>query len=115
LALSHLIRSFRLADRIGFEVILPENLVAVAVALAEAGHVTLAWKLIGYDQAHFNNSSRFFLQKWLRVRLADVEKTTDTTGRASAITAGARLDRQGFMRLLAQAENSSEQPAGLEG
>jgi predicted ATPase/class 3 adenylate cyclase len=115
LALSHLIRSFRLADRIGFEVILPENLVAVAVALAEAGQVTLAWQLIGYDQAHFNDSRRFFLQKWLRVRLADVEKTTDTAGRGSAITAGARLDRRGFMRLITQAENSAEQMAGPEG
>jgi hypothetical protein len=116
LALDHLIRSFRLADRIGFESVLGVNLIAVAVALAEAGRMTLAWQLIGYGQANFDPTwVRYRGSKWLQARLANLETTIDTTQRAIAVTAGARLDRRGFMRLVAQAENSAEQMAGPEG
>jgi hypothetical protein len=55
-ALDYLIRSFRLADRIGFHPFLGEAVFAVAVALAEAGQITLAWQLIGYGQAHYRDS-----------------------------------------------------------
>jgi hypothetical protein len=115
LALGHLIRSFRLADRIGFESLLGVNLVAVAVALAEAGQMTLAWQLIGYGQANHDPTwVRYRGSKWLLARLANLEKT-DTTEHDGAVTAGARLDRRAFMRLIAQAENSSDQVAGPEG
>jgi predicted ATPase len=110
LALGQLIRAFRLADRIGFGSMFREHLVAVAVALAEAGQMTLAWQLIGYGQAHhplMRELGRTGV-KWLHARLANLETTSDTTERDRAVTAGARLDRRGVMRLIAQAENSSQ-------
>jgi predicted ATPase/class 3 adenylate cyclase len=110
LALGDLIRSFRLADRIGFDIVLGEELVAVAVAVAEAGQMTLAWQLIGYGKAHYHDT--WMRSKWLQARLANLETTIDTTELDRAATAGARLDRRGFMRLIAQAENSSQQVAG---
>jgi predicted ATPase/class 3 adenylate cyclase len=112
LALDHLIRSFRLADQIGFESMLAEHLLAVAVALAEAGQMTLAWQLIGYGQAHHHYTSMGDPgRKWLQARLANLETTIDTTERANAVTAAARLDRRGFMRLVAHAENgAAERP-----
>jgi hypothetical protein len=116
LALDHLIRAFRIADRVGFEGNLGNMVFAIAVALAEAGKMTLAWQLIGYAQAHYHHSlMRGYSHLWLQSRLANIETSIDTARRASAITAGARLDRRGFMRLIAQAENSSEQVAGPEG
>jgi predicted ATPase len=114
LALGHMIRSFRLADRIGFESLLGVNLLSVAVALAEAGQMTLAWQLIGYGQAHYHHTwmrDRGHPQvKWLQARLANLESTVDITERASAVEAGARLNRRGFMRLLAEAETSADPP-----
>jgi predicted ATPase len=117
LALGHLIRAFRVADRIGFESVLRENFLAVAVALAEAGQMTLAWQLIGYGQAHHSliRDLGHYHTKWLQARLATLETTTDATERGGAVTAGARLDRRGFMRLIAQAENSSHKMAESEG
>jgi hypothetical protein len=112
LALGHLIRTFRLADRIGLQARLGEEVFAIAVALAEAGQLTLAWQLIGYSQAHFRDSPvRNRSRDWLQALLANLETTADTTERDSALTAGARLDRRGFMRLLAQAENNAERIA----
>jgi hypothetical protein len=116
LALGYLIRSFRLTDRIGFQAFLGEAVFAVAVALAEAGQITLAWQLIGYSQTHFRDSPLSYTSRnLLQARLANLETTIDTSQRADAVTAGAGLDRRGFMRLIAQAENSSEQMAGPEG
>jgi predicted ATPase/class 3 adenylate cyclase len=113
LALGHLIRSVRLADRIGFENLLRVNYLSVAVALAETAQMNLAWQLIGYSQAHYHPTwMRDRGSKWLQARLDNLETTIDTTQRANAVTAGARLDRRGFMRLIAQTENSSEQVAG---
>jgi predicted ATPase len=112
LALGHLIRSVRLADRIGFENLLRVNYLSVAVALAEAVQMNLAWQLIGYGQAHYHPTwMRDRGGKWLQARLANLEINIDTTERDGAVTAGTRLDRRGFMRLIAQAENSSEQVA----
>jgi hypothetical protein len=114
LALGFLIRAFRVSDRIGYAGNLGNVVFAVAVALAEAGQMTLAWHLIGYAQAHYHDSlMRGYSHHWLQARLANLETSIDTTGRASAITAGAGLDRRGFMRLIAQAENSSDQVAGI--
>jgi hypothetical protein len=117
LALGFLIRAFRVSDRIGYGGNLGNVVFAVAVALAEAGHMTLAWQLIGYAQAHYHHSlMRGYSHLWLQARLADLESTIDVTERASAVEAGARLDRRGFMRLLAEAETSAELPvAGPEG
>jgi hypothetical protein len=107
----YLIRAFLLTDRIGNRARLGEEAFAIAVALAEAGQITLAWQLIGYGQTHFRHSPvRNRSRNWLQARLAHLETTIDTTQRDSAMTAGARLDRRGFMRLLAQAENSAERP-----
>jgi hypothetical protein len=53
---------------------------------------------------------RYRGSKWLQARLANLETTSDTTQRDRAVAAGARLDRRGFMRLIAQAENSAERP-----
>jgi predicted ATPase/class 3 adenylate cyclase len=111
LALGHLIRSYRVADRIGYEGNLGNVVLAVAVALVEAGQMTLAWQLIGYALAHYQPSlTRGYSHHWLQARLANLENTIDTTESANAITAGARLDRRGFMRLLAEAETSAEPP-----
>jgi hypothetical protein len=109
--LDHLIRAFRVADRVGFQGNLGNLVFAVAVALAEAVQMTLAWQLIGYAQAHYPHSlMRGYSHHWLQARLANLENTVDMTERANAITAGARLDRRGFMRLLVEAENSAEVP-----
>jgi hypothetical protein len=49
---------------------------AVAVALAEAGQMTLAWQLIGYTQAHYHHSlMRGYSHHWLQARLATLETT----------------------------------------
>jgi hypothetical protein len=78
--------------------------------------MTLGWQLIG-GEAQFLDSPMFgFGRKWLRARLANLEKTTGTTERAGAIRAGAYLDRRAFLRLIAEAENSAKrQVAGPEG
>jgi hypothetical protein len=113
LALDHLIRAFRIGDRVGHEGNLGNVVFAMAVALAEAGQMTLSWQLIGYAQAHYHDSlMRGYSHLWLQARLANLENTIDMTERASAVEAGARLDRRGFMRLLAEAETSAEQVAG---
>jgi predicted ATPase len=117
LALDFLIRAFRVSDRIGYRGNLGNVVFAVAVAVAEAGQMTLPWQLIGYAQAHYHDSlMRGYSHLWLQARLADLESSIDVTERASAVEAGARLDRRGFMRLLAEAETSAELPvAGPEG
>jgi predicted ATPase/class 3 adenylate cyclase len=109
LALDHLIRSFRLADRIGFEGWLGAILLAVVVTLAEAGQMTLAWRLLGYGESHFQDSPARDTS-WLEARLANLETATGTVERAGAVEAGARLDRRGFMRLLTELEHSAVWP-----
>jgi hypothetical protein len=49
---------------------------------------------------------------WLQPRLAAVEEMLGSSERAAALEAGRHLDRRGFMRLLADAEQRVAEPPG---
>jgi predicted ATPase/class 3 adenylate cyclase len=106
LAVPLLTRSLRLADQ-RYPGVLKSAALALAVALGEAGHPTLAVQLGGYSGGHFaTHTMRDFSHTWLQPRLAAIEDALDPAERIAALDAGARLDRRGFMRLLAVAEHS---------
>ena len=115
LAVSHLTRSLRVADQ-RYPGVLKSAALALAVALGEAGQPTLAVQLGGYSQGHFaTHTMRDFSHTWLEPRLAAIEATLDAAERAAALEVGARLDRRGFMRLLADAEHSVDSQATPHG
>jgi hypothetical protein len=100
----HLIRAMRLADQ-GFPVAQGDVARAVAVALGEAVHPAVAIELAGYAEASFSEYPfTGWSHLWLQPRLDAIEATLDATEHTAARERGTRLDRRGFMRLLADAE-----------
>jgi hypothetical protein len=66
----------------------------------------LAATIDGYAQTHFvAHTMRDLSYTWLQARLATAEATCDPHELTAAHETGARLDRRGFMRLIADAEH----------
>jgi predicted ATPase/class 3 adenylate cyclase len=103
-AIPHLTRAVRYADRRS-SFIMKDTALALAVALGEAGQPALAAELQGYTQgrlAGYPPADQTHI--WLGPRLAALERQMDAEELAAARTAGVRLNRRSFMRLLADAE-----------
>jgi len=104
-AVRHLTRSVRLAEQIGWHSIIEIVATDLAVALGEAGQPVLAAQLAGYVDAHRpGHSIRDASYARMQARLAVLRDISGGTTWAADVTAGSRLDRRGFMRILAEAE-----------
>jgi len=77
----------------------------LAVALAESGHLSLAAQLDGYVRRHsVSEPATNPHDSWMWTRLATLADAYGTAEWETASEQGSRLDRRGFMRLLAEAE-----------
>jgi predicted ATPase/class 3 adenylate cyclase/DNA-binding CsgD family transcriptional regulator len=80
----------------------------LTVALYEAGRPTIAGTFGGYADATFvAHTMRDLSFVWLTARLDAAEAALDAGQVAADRATGARLDRRSFMRLLAEAEQTS--------
>jgi len=110
-AVAHLLASLRSTDAKGRQGSFAGAAHALSVALVEAGHPLLGARLDGYTTAHpAAQSMSAGDESWLRARLAKAQAAADSGEWATATQAGAKLDRRGFLRLMADAEQSVNPP-----
>jgi len=109
LAVAHLTTSLRVADQSGLRGLIDDGPIALAVALAETGRPRLAAQVDSYANTNFpRHAIQYASYVWLQARLAAAKDAVGVTEWTAAAEAGAHLDRRGFMRLLAVAEDSIE-------
>jgi len=114
-AIHHLTASIRVADRSGHHAAFADPALALGLALVEAGHPALGAQIAGYIEANFTGRSMGGVgstRTW--ARLAAAQGSLDGVEWTATKQSGARLDRKGFMRLLAEAEQirSKQTPVG---
>ena len=109
LAVTDFARMFRFADQFGQESLLGDAAVGLAGALNDTGRQPLAAQILGYSERHFvSPTMRDNRQIWIHAWLASLEETLRAPEWRAMRQSGARLDRRGFMRLLAESEQHSD-------
>jgi hypothetical protein len=112
-AVRHLTRSVRLAEQIAWQAIIELVVTDLAVALGEAGQPVLAAQLAGYVDAHHPGQPiRDASYPRMQARLAVLSESSDRTRWAADAATGSRLDRRGFMRILAEADHYAQSIPG---
>jgi predicted ATPase/class 3 adenylate cyclase len=105
-AVTHLARSIRIGDGAGMISQVEQATAAFAIVCADGGEPVLATQIHGFASAKLAAQRiRTAMRAWLDERLDTALASLDSPERAQAIERGSRLDRRGFMQLVAQAED----------